>query len=618
MRIFVNNIELDCDARFQIKYRITDGLTASAAYSSEITLPETSNNFRAFGLNDMVITEDDIFNLQDARADENGIDLGIEKAELISTSPFIIRIYGTNSNYFNQLKGKLSDMDWTDLDHEWNSTNIIGGISLPSGYCYPIINYGILDTVTDNIQCSECYPAIYVSTAIEKMSEGYTLDIGFEGNYKYNSLIIPFSNEFPSAITDEEKELSAFEVYSSGQALTLSTETELTFANEVTDNGSNFSTRYTVPYNMFASFLFEVAAKSHVALTTTDVTFALYKDNGSPVLLNTGTYNFPATYTNKTVIEFSSYFELNAGDEIYITATGLTQDVDIRGGLDANDDGYTRFLLLDIKNVMVLGFTWRVGLNLPDITKAQLMDYILNSFGAVIQVDEIKKVVYLTKLDDIKNSQGEDWTSKIDLKTPIKRTFDMLEVGQKSKLAYQDDDNVTKPTGTDYEFIVNSDKLEAEKTIYTAPFAACMTENKFSFGLPVVNIEVDGESPCKPRILINKLKRLTTDINFQVNYSTVGTDNTVFVPYFYDLSKPYDLTWSKLASNNLSTKISMIQNPRGLELLARITASDINQLDFRERVWIGTIGTEVVNAWFFISEVNYDTHESSLIKLKLL
>lgn len=616
MRIFVNDIELDIDARFQIKYQVSDGLNAVGAFSSEISLPETANNLMAFGLNDMVITESSIFNLQTARADENGVDLNIEKAELISTSPLVARIYGTNTNYFTQIKGKLSDLDWSEYDHVWNSTNIVSGIITASGYCYPIINYGILDTVTNNIQCSECYPAVYVKRAISKMSDGYTLNIEFDTDYKYDKLIIPYSNEFPLSMTEEEKGTCGFEVYSSGQAIALSTETELTFANEVLDTGNNFLTRYTVPFDMYASFLFEVSAKSHVALTTTDITFALYKDNGSPVLLSTGTYNFPASYTSKTIIEFSSFFELNSGDEIYITATGLSQDIDIRGGVDGNGDGYTRFSILEIKDYMLIGFTWRIGINLPDMTQSSLLEYVLNSFGAIIQVDEINKVVYMTKLNTIKNSQGEDWTDKVQL--PIKRTFDMLDVGQKSSFKYLDDDNVVKPSGTDYTFDVDSDKLEAEKTIYTAPFAGCSSETKFLMGLPVVNIEVDGESACEPRILINRLKRLTTPLNFQVDYSTVATDSTVFLPYFYELSRPYDLTWKKLASNNLTTKIEMIQNPRGIECLVKLSPIDINNLDFKTPKWIGTVGTEVINAWFFVSEVNYDTQDSSLVKLKLL
>jgi hypothetical protein len=145
-----------------------------------------------------------------------------------------------------------------------------------------------------------------------------------------------------------------------------------------------------------------------------------------------------------------------------------------------------------------------------------------------------------------------------------------------------------------------------------------MTENKFSFGIPVVNIEVDGESACKPRILMNSTRRLSENINYQVDYSTVGSPTTAFVPYFYDITKTYDLTWRKLAANNLTTKIEMIQNPRGIECLIKLNAIDINQLEFRTPKWIGTVGEEVINAWFFVSEVNYDTHESSYVKLKLL
>ncbi len=617
MRIFVEDIELDVDTRFQIKYQVTDGLSSAGGYSTEITLPPTSNNFRAFGLNDMITTVDTIFNFKTARADEDGVDLGIEKAELISTDPLVIRIYGTNSNFITNLKGKLSDLDWTNLDHVWDETNIPAGKNNTTGYTYPIINYGTLDTVTNDIQLSECFPAIYVKTAINKITEGYTQEIEFDDSYKYDKLIIPYSNEAPISLTEEERNTCGFEAYSSGQSVTLSTETEMTFANEVSDIGSNFVTRYTAPFDMFASFRLEVSARSAVALTTTDITFAIYKDDGSPTLLNQGTYNFTASYTSRIIPEFQYFFELHAGDEVYVTATPLTQNCQFQGGVDANGDGYTVFSLLEVSSAMTLGFTWRVGLNLPDLTQAQLVEYLLQSFASIIQVDERSKTVYMTRINTINKSQGEDWTDKIDLSKPIKRTFDMPDVGQKTTLKYLDDENVTKPTGTDYYFSVTSDKLEAEKNLYTAPFAACYNENKFSMGLSVVNVEINGESPCKPRILINKIKRIPQAINYKLNAVTITTDSSVHIPYFYDVSKSYDLTWTKLSSN-LTTRISMIQNPRGLECYIRLNPADINQLNFRTKKWIGTLGDEVVNAWFFVSEVNYDTHDSSFVKLKLL
>jgi hypothetical protein len=618
MRIVVNGIELNCDARFQMKYAVTDTLSATGGYSTEITLPPTANNLRAFGLNDNVTNEDDIFNFQTTTADENGVDLGIEKSELISINPFIIRIYGTNSNVFNQIKGKLSDLDWTDLDHVWSSTNIIARIKSSSGYCYPVINYGILDTVTNNIQCSECYPAIFVSDAIERMLFGHTLNI--ELGDEYNQLILPYSNEQPFSMTREEKDLCGFDVYNdSGQILNSGSTDLVEFDTEVTDIGGNFAShKYTAPYDMLASFRFITQAKAWVEGGASNVIFKLFKNNGSEVLLASSEWNFNDTYFDVVVLEFQETFPILAGEDVYIKAVTSGDNVFLHSSVDENGDGYTAFKMLDITDGIVLGFTWRVGLNLPNITQATLLEYVLNSFGAIIQANEATKTIYITKLDTIRNAQGEDWTNKIDLSSPIKRTFDMAEVGKKSTLAYLEDDNVTKPTGTDYTFDVNSDKIEAEKTIYTAPFAACMTENKFSFGLPVVNIEVDGESACKPRILMNRTRRLSENINYQVDYSTVGIAKTAFVPYFYDITKTYDLTWIKLAANNLTTKIEMIQNPRGIECLIKLNAIDINQLEFRTPKWIGTVGEEVINAWFFVSEVNYDTHESSYVKLKLL
>ena len=621
MRIFVEDIELDVDTRFQIKYQVTDGLSSAGGYSTEITLPPTSNNFRAFGLNDMITTVDTIFNFKTARADEDGVDLGIEKAELISTDPLVIRIYGTNSNFITNLKGKLSDLDWTNLDHVWDETNIPAGKNNTTGYTYPIINYGTLDTVTNDIQLSECFPAIYVKTAINKINEGYTQEIEFDDGYKYDKLIIPFSNEDAISLTTEEKNTCGFEVYMNDGMLLNSGFTQLmTWEDETFDAGGNFDPvayKYVAPYDMLVSFFMETDIKSNVVDENSEITFKLYKDNGSEVLLAESTWLVNASYLSANVLEFREIFSVNEGDEVYMKVYTAGENATMRGGFDANGDAYTRWGILEITGGMALGFTWRIGINLPSITQSQLIEYLLESFGAVFQVDESAKTIYMTRLDTINKSQGEDWTNKIDLSRPIKRTFDMPDVGQKTTLKYLDDENVTKPTGTDYSFDVTSDKLEAEKNLYTAPFAACINETKFDMGLNVVNVEINGESPCKPRILINKIKRIPQAINYKLNAVTITTDSSVHIPYFYDVSKSYDLTWTKLSSN-LTTRISMIQNPRGLECYIRLNPADINQLNFRTKKWIGTLGDEVINAWFFVSEVNYDTHDSSFVKLKLL
>lgn len=631
IRIYIGNTELDLTGteRMQVKYQsapIGQALAPSAAFSVEMQLPDTSKNIAAFGYNDIVTTVDTaIFNAYDCRVEDDGVDMRLTLCQVRSFSPLIVRFYGEALSFFSLIKdGKLSDMDLSNIDHTWDASTITGGLLL-SNYSYPIINYGVLTEDSNQVPVEYMYPAIDVPYLITRMieDEGYTESNALSGDLHYDKLILPFSNKRIRTITDDEKESVGFEVYSSGQSITLLTETELTFANEVTDPGSNFaSNRYTAPYDMFASFYFKCNCKSAVALTNTNVTFALYKDDGvTPVLLNTGTYNVGDTFTDVVVVEFQMQHQIEAGMEIYITATPLSQNLSIQGGVDGSGDGYTRWQFLTLIDTMILGFTWRVGINLPDITKSQLFEYVLRSFAAIATVDEVRKIVTITQLDTIlaNKTNGYNWTDKLDLSQPVTKTFDFpAEVGQLTYLKYLDDDNVVKPAGTDITVTVNSVTLEKEKTLYTAPFAASENESKFTIGLFVPNIEINGESELKPRILLNRTRRSTEALSFTEGGVEVDTAGIINVPYFYDFANSYDLTWAKLRNSNLTNCLTMITNPRGIECSVRLNQVDINQLDYTKPVYIGTAGDEVIEAWFYISEILYDTDGVSRVKLNLI
>ena len=56
-----------------------------------------------------------------------------------------INCYGSIGNFFNDIKNlKLSDIDFTDLNHPWTLTSVTDGWTpiLGFGYCYPMIDYG--------------------------------------------------------------------------------------------------------------------------------------------------------------------------------------------------------------------------------------------------------------------------------------------------------------------------------------------------------------------------------------------------------------------------------------------------------------------------------------------
>lgn len=630
IRIFIGNTELDLTGteKLQVKYQsapIGQALAPSAAFSAELQLPETRKNIAAFGYNDVVTTVDTaIFSAYSCRVEDDGVDMRLTLCQVRSFSPLVVRFFGEAVSFFSLIKdGKLSDLDTSALDHVWDETNITVGLTGVS-YSYPIINYGTLTTDSNQVPIEYLYPAVKSSYLISKMieDEGYTEDNELSDDLHYTKLILPFCNKNIRTITDEEKETIGFEVYSTGQSITLLTETELTFATEVTDLGGNFaSNRYTAPYDMFASFYFKCNCKSAVSLTTTQVTFALYKDDGvTPVLLNTATYTVGDTFQDVVVVEFNMQHQIEVGTEIYITATPLSQNLTIQGGVDAEGDGLTRWQFLTLIDTMILGFTWRININLPDITKSQLFEYMLRSFAAIATVDDTKKVVAITKLDTIidNKSNGYDWTGKIDLSTPITKTFEFAQdLGQLTHLKYLDDDNVQKPAGTDTTITIGATEIEKEKTLYTAPFAACQAESKFLIGLFVPNIEINGESEPQPRILLNRTRR-STALSFTTGGVEVTTSTVINVPYFYDFASSYDLTWLKIKNTNLANYVSMITNPRGIECSVNLSPADINQLDYRKPVYIGTVGDEAIHAWFYISEIIHDTDGMSRAKLNLI
>ncbi len=647
-------IDLIGNENIEVKYqfcKIGEVLKSVLTYSVEVKLPETKNNLRIFGFNDNITTIDNsVYSPYTVTAEKDGIDMRLYSCELISHAPLTVRFYGTSTNFFNLLKdAKIGSLSYTDLDHTRNYAAISGSFTSLTDYIYPIINYGELvgpeiyhgdwdanitingEYVTNNVNCESLYPAIYVNSILNRSvtQNGYTLVNELDSDSYYPKFIIPFSNKKVVIYTEYEINSCAFEAYSSGQSITVSVETNMTFAVEVTDANNNFATpNYTTPFEAYFSFALEVSAKSSVALTTTNITFNLYKKPpvGAAVLIDTATNSFGATYSSFNC--FGGFYFVEAGYTVYVTATSITQNAAFQGGVDGEGNGYTVFRFKGLFNEAVFGAPWFVGRNLPDINLTALWEYILFQYCSILHVNEITKTVTVTKLDTIiKNiSNGKDWTNKIDLSVRPKITYAIdPELAKSNKLKYLDDENVIKPPGTDYSFTVDNAK-KVETDLYEAPFAGCSSQLQFIQLLTVVDVEIGGVNDLKPRILIAKNYRLTKrgageNLEFFVNGVSQGTETTVNIPYFANPSLPYGLTWSKIVATNFENYLSLIRTPRQLIALFRLTDTDINQLDITIPIWIGSIGDEVVNAWFIISEIqdfNLTNSKSTLVTLNLI
>lgn len=110
-----------------------------------------------------------------------------------------INIYGTIQNMFNAIgNSKLTDLDFSALNHTWNRTNIEAGWTptIGEGYCYPMIDYGLSQSY-DLWDANRFFPAIFVKAYLDKIftAAGFTYTSSFFESTLFKSLIVPYSAE---------------------------------------------------------------------------------------------------------------------------------------------------------------------------------------------------------------------------------------------------------------------------------------------------------------------------------------------------------------------------------------------------------------------------------------
>ena len=112
---------------------------------------------------------------------------------------FVITIYGTTFDLFNRIgNAKLTDLDFSSLDHTWNNTNVAASWTptLGSGYVYPMIDYG-LSPQYDLWSVAQFLPAIFEKEYLDKIfaAAGFSYTSAFFDSDLFKRLIVPYTGE---------------------------------------------------------------------------------------------------------------------------------------------------------------------------------------------------------------------------------------------------------------------------------------------------------------------------------------------------------------------------------------------------------------------------------------
>ena len=110
---------------------------------------------------------------------------------------FVVTVYGVTFDIFNKIgNAKLTDLDFSSLDHTWNNTNVAASWTptLGEGYVYPMIDYG-LSPQYDLWSVGQFFPAIFEKEYLDKIfsTVGFTYTSEFFDSEFFKRLIVPYT-----------------------------------------------------------------------------------------------------------------------------------------------------------------------------------------------------------------------------------------------------------------------------------------------------------------------------------------------------------------------------------------------------------------------------------------
>lgn len=388
---------------------------------------------------------------------------------------YLVTVFGGLGNLFNEIKYKnLSDIDFSDLNHNWTKTNIVNSWTptLGVGYVYPMVDYGL----TNNYQYwNTLYfrPAVFVKDIIDRLfiNIGWSYQSAFFSTTRFKSLVIPYNAE---KLVNSNTTLSnrMFKVgnggsnYGSGDYNDPDSQAKVNLDTDSgavgvftmnNDSGGNFNTttfEWTCAAN--GNYAFGVELEAYMTDGIAGYTIQEGKCFVSIVLERGGIryYNesfelifdtFSAGQSADSVLSVTSApMGVDIGDKIYVVCTQFEGDDSFITRLSKADgemDIYFNYIILHCIPQPELVYADTVDMNsiLPnDIKQVDFLMGLAKMFNLYIEQIEDKKVI-IEPREDYYISDIVDWTDKLDIGSEVKLVPMALLQQKRYKFSYNED-----------------------------------------------------------------------------------------------------------------------------------------------------------------------------------
>lgn len=472
-----NRLDLFDDIDIRLTYSVSDienPIERKSSVSRTIEIPKTQNNDLVFGSIyrfDQWIVSFDPSVRATAYVMQNGVQVFEGIAQLLAvkdngtSGTYELGLYGETANLFKQLgDAELTDLDFSELNHEWDASNVVDAWfnsigSTGNDYYYPLIDYGQANfqrattpaPYVDSFNTEDFYPAISVKKYVDKIfaSAGFTYESDFFASQWFKQLIVPYGISGVPYITDEQAQTNLYWIRLNNDfsVTTPSGATLFQFGTATPSpyfNGGSYNTgtkKFVAPADRTYNFQIRVTATLVEGTgPASQVAFDIgLRKNGIPV--GVGPYqivwgfNTPA---NTTITQdFFIQDVANVGDQYEVVHFGGTLLYTI------NVEADNTYWLNQIAGTpqMAPGDTWDMNQTIvPKVKQSEFLMYLVRMFNLFIMPDKYNpKKLYVEPFTDFyDNANPLDWTDKWD----VEKGYEVVPCGYMNpktyKFAYKD------------------------------------------------------------------------------------------------------------------------------------------------------------------------------------
>jgi hypothetical protein len=669
---------------------IRDVSKKSGAFSKTITLTGTDNNHNLLNHYYDVNIQAGTFNINTltrCSIIQNGIPvlesgyiqlIGINKTQVTADYEneveYEVLIKDESSDFYTKLGNKeLTDLDFSDLNHEYRAENVIDSYDHTQADGY---KYLLPFKDSNNYLLQDMKPAIYAKTYFDRIfsNAGFSYTWDTLSAAHFDKLIIPFNGEanlvdYNDYLVDATNSI----VISGGQstfvdALTGWTETQDAFNLFVPTTGT-----YDVPLNLQGgeNIAFEFTYTANINLVNPSASSATFMrligsmkplfrldKNGTlytlgfssqQVTLNFGD-NIPSgSSTVGTITETvtvlcgnaitTDVISLFAGLSINLFGSG---DIWVSGGSPVNVTSEIYFTSLQVRvlpSSNILGYGALIDMNNAVPNKVKQADFIKSVFtmyNLYVEPDtEAPNNLILMHRDDYYDSGAEiDWTYKLAKDKDQALQFLPELSAKKLILTYKNDSDdpnkiyfeATKEIYGQLEYVFDNEYVKGIDTKEITFSPTPIAQSTFNAYLPLLS----GAPKVNIRILYDGGEG-TCDAYNLYNYGTTGETNVTTYPILHHWDNPTNPTFDILfgqpdymfyegysvTNNNLYNlywrrTVNQINVGKMLTAYFNLREDDIQSLKLNSKVRID-------NSWWTINKViDYDCNANNLTKVELM